>query len=266
MVRRFFTLTMSTILLAGVLCAGLARAADTPTVNETYEITVNDVGDAAVSDTIKYSKEDYAAVKKVNEKKRTFLTRRFITEDSTGEMADFKTKTDDATSSIIITYSKPGLAYNEKGEFKLYGYSEKPKSESGNKFTFEETSTVNSEFTLFEDQVFKTTTVITLPANASNARYDEGDKAVKYQMPPARTLYGFLSEQKTLMSIVLAVLCLLFAGLLGFVYTRKPLEPAVAGLPVAPPGAHPGHNFCENCGTRVDAGKRFCENCGTKLD
>lgn len=263
MVRRTIAFALALGLLVGALGFAAAFADEEPTINETYEITVNEVGDASVVDTIKYSEEDYKIIKKVNEKKRTFLTRRYTTEDSTGEMTDFKTKTSDSGNSVVITYVKPGLAYHTKGEFVLYGYPEKPESESGGKFTFEETSTVNSEFTLFEDQVFKTTSIVNLPAEASNARYDAQDMAIKYEMPPAKTLYGFLSEQKTVMSALFGVLFLLFAVLLAFVWRRPAAEPAHAVT--GDTARAPGHNFCESCGAKTEAGKKFCEGCGARL-
>jgi hypothetical protein len=185
---------------------------------------------------------------------------------------------------VVITYDKPGMAYSTKGDFVFYGgFSSKPKENSGNKFTFEETSTINSEFTLFTDQVFKTTTEVVLPRSAMGITYDSEDKALKYQMPPARTLYGFWSEQRVTLSVVFGLLTLVFAGLLGFVATRKPTDtvapiPQVAPSstaamgPASPPGGlsndkpDAGPSFCEHCGGRLRPGKSFCTNCGAKVD
>jgi len=268
--KRLALIGIAVLLLVTVFAAGRSRAADKPTVVETYEVTVNDVGDAHVTDTIKYSKTDFAAIKKVGAKKRGFLTRRFTDEDATGELRDFKTQMNDKTNSVVITYDKLGLAYNTKGDFLLYGYSAKPTKQAANTFTFEETSTVNSEFTLFTDQVFKTTSILKIPPAASKASYDAQEKAVSYQMPPARTTYGFFSEQKTTLSIAFGLAALVFAGLLVFVGTKKPTEPVP--VPVATPGpvppapVEPAHKFCQQCGAKVEPGKHFCTSCGAKVD
>ena len=261
--KRYFTLAAAAALLAVLLLAGLARAAETPTVSEIYKVTVDTVGDGHVTDTIKYSKDDYAAIKKVQSKKRGFLTRRYTDEDTTGELVDFNTDMMDESNSVVITYDKPGMAYSTKGDFVLYGYSTKPKEESGRAFTFEETSTVNSEFTLFTDQKFKTTSVITLPPQASGAHYDSADKALKYTMPAAAAAYGFWSDQKVLFSVIFGILFLAFAALLVFMYTRKPVEAVV--LPAPGPTAEAPPKFCEQCGTKLASGERFCTNCGARV-
>ena len=262
---RLPALVATAALLIALLGAGLAGAADSPTITETYKVTVNAVGDGHVIDTIKYSKNDYAAVKKVQSKKRGFLTRRYTDEDTTGELASFKTDMMDKTNSVVITYDTPGMAYSTKGDFVLYGYSAKPKQTSGKTFTFEDTSTVNSEFTLLTDQTFKTTSVITLPPAAANARYDSADKALKYAMPAAKAAYGFWSDQKVLFSIIFAILFLAFACLLVLVYTRKPVEATISAHGQTADVSQAGHKFCEQCGNKLESGEHFCTNCGTPV-
>lgn len=233
-------LALAAVLLAGLLAP--ATAAEKPTMNEEYRVTINDVGDARIVDTIKYSKEDYSYVKKVEKENQGFLTRRFTTDDNTGEMLDFKADLDDGNRSVIITYEKPGYAYTEKGRFAIYGLPDKPKSEKGTTFTFEEKSTINSEFTLFTDQVILTRSVFELPGAASNARYDAEEEAILYEMPPASAQVGFFSANKTALSLLFGILTLAFAGGLAFVATRKPAAPpsaAVADASAAPP-APPG--------------------------
>jgi hypothetical protein len=253
--KKLATLAITATLLTLLLAAGLARAADKPTVTETYSVAINKVGDAHVTDTIKYSKDDYAAIKKVASKKRSFLTRRFTDEDTKGELFDFNTDMMDDSNSVVITYDKPGMAYSTTGDFVLYGYSSKPTSTSKGTFTFEDTSTVNSEFTLFTDQTFKTTTKVTLPPGATGAHWDSQETALKYSMGPAKATYGFWSDQKLLFTAIFAVLFLVFAGLLFFVYTRAPVEA------VAPPE----HKFCDQCGGPLVVGEHFCTNCGAKV-
>jgi hypothetical protein len=285
-------LALAVVALAALLtflfaATALAKAEDKPTVQETYQVTINEVGDGHVVDTIKYSKDDYAAIKKVANKKRSFLTRRYTAEDNTGELVDFNTEMDDATHSVVITYDKPGMAYSTEGSDFVYygGFSAKPKAQAGNRFTFEDTTTVNSEFTLFTDQVFKTTSDVTLPASSSAAKYDSGDQALKYQMPAARTTYGFWGEQRVTLSVIFGLLTLVFAGTLILVIRRKPIEATAGAAAMAPvaqpappsvtpdastseakPADGPQHRFCSKCGSKLESGKHFCTNCGAKAD
>lgn len=277
----FLTLALlAAMALPAVLPPGAARAAgdgEKPTVNETYQVALNDVGDGRVVDTIRYSRDDYAVIKKVERKNRGFLTRRFNDEDDKGELVDFNTDLDDSTHSVVITYDKPGMAYNTRGEFVFYGgFDSKPKSTAGNKLTFEDTYTVNSEFTLFSDQVFKTTTEVKLPPRASGVTYDGDDKAIRYRMPPARTLYGFWSEQKVALSVVFGFLTLAFGVLLAFSAARKPsvaasapsqaqAPPRVDLPPDGPAAAAAGQAFCPHCGSPLAPGKRYCTNCGAEV-
>jgi hypothetical protein len=285
--KKLFVIVSALVVLSVLLAAFSCLAEDKPTVTEKYVVTINDVGDGHVVDTITYSKDDYATLKKVQSKKRGFLTRRYTNEDTTGEIVDFKTDMKDQTRSVVITYEKPGMAYSTKGDFVLYAFDTKPKQgASGRTFTLEETSTVNSEFTLFTDQVFKTTSEITLPASARNAHYVSEDKALQYEMPAAKTLFGFWSDQKWLLAVIFGLLTVLFAALLVFVWTRKPVAAEASGAgaaavpppvqtvtppvqqaqPPAPAQAETGHKFCKHCGSKTAAGRGFCTKCGTKIE
>ncbi|MFH1150071.1 MAG: hypothetical protein V1748_06330 [Actinomycetota bacterium] len=272
-IRTLAVLAPVCLLLLGIVACGLA--AETPTITEDYRITINSVGDGHVVDTVKYSKDDFDAIKNVEKEKRGFLTRRYMAEDLTGEVMDFNVDLEDKSHSVVITYDKPGLAYFTEGEFCLYGYTDKPKEESGGRFVFEEQSNVNSEFTLFTDQEIKTTTTVQLPKEATGARYDSGEKAIMYEMPPAGTTYGFVSQNKLMLSAVFGVLAVLFAGMLAFVVTRKPVDTATAGAAAGasapiPPGTPaieappeptaPG--VCKDCGRALKPGKHFCTHCG----
>ena len=266
------------VLCAVLLLGGLSRilGEDKPTITEEYKVTVDNVGDGHIVDTITYSKTDFNAVKKDASKNKYFLTRRFTTEDNRGEVVHFKTDINSSRHAVVITYVKPGYAYYEDSGFVIYGVDTKPKKKADGTFTYEERSTVNSEFTLFTDQVFLTKSAIQLPQSAKNARYESSDKSIRYEMPPASAQLGFLSDNKITMSVVLGICTLLFLGLLGFVLTRKPVEQtAVAFAPpvqVAPSSVPPAATppaparektgFCRNCGHPLAPGKAFCINCG----
>lgn len=266
-------------LCAGLLLAGLclAQADDhaEPTIREEYRVTINSVGDGHVVDTIRYSREDYREIKKVEKENRGFLTRRFKSDDNTGEVLDFKTMMDDSERSVVITYDKPGYVYNEKETFAVYGVDVEPEKESEHKFSFEEKSTINSEFTLFTDQVILARYVFELPAEALNSRYEADEKAIRYEMPPAAAQVGFFSRHRTVLSAAFGVFALLCAGGAAFLGTRKPVAvPARAGADAAPPapaasgrqpGVGPSSGFCGKCGHPVAVGKRFCSKCGSSV-
>jgi hypothetical protein len=272
MVRKGKALKATLVAIPLVLCLALlltglspAQEEEEPTINEKYIVTVNDIGDGHIVDTIEYNEKDFEAIKKVENKNRGFLTRRFTTDDNTGEVVDFNTDLDDANHSVVITYDKPGYAYSQKGEFVVYGFSEKPKDDSGGEFKFEEKSTINSEFTLFTDQVILSKTTLELPKASRNAHYDQEDKAIKYQMPSARTQLGFWSENKTLLSVIFGLCTLAFAGMLVLVATRKTLAASEVASSPPVPGKGEAPRFCRKCGRRLASGKQFCTNCGTHV-
>ncbi len=102
-----------------------------------------------------------------------------------------------------------------------------------------------------------------------------GGRAIKYRMPPARTLYGLWSEQKVALSVVFGLLTLVFGALLAFVAARKPLVsapvppltqvPPRVDVPPDAPAAATGQEFCTQCGSPLAPGARFCTNCGAEV-
>lgn len=260
------------------------------TIEEEYRVTIDSVGDGRVVDTIRYSRDDFREIRKVEKKKRGFLTRRFKSDDNTGEVIDFKTTLDDSRRSVVITYDKPGYVYNEKGSFAIYGVNREPDKENDHRFSYREKSTMNSEFTLFTDQVISAKYVFELPPEATSARYEAAEKAIRYEMPPAAARAGFFSRNKLLLSVLFGLLTALFAGGAVMAGTRKAPAPAgavTAPAPepspaVAPPGlaaaggavqastgavpaerkTSPG--YCGKCGRPLKAGKQFCAGCGAR--
>lgn len=275
------------LLLFALPQASLAQEAAEPTITEEYTVTVNQVGDARVVDTITYTDEDFEYVKNVEGDNRGFLTRRYKTDDNIGELVDFDVKLDDAENSVVITYDKPGFAYFTEGEWVIFGLPDETAKKQGGSYTFEEQSTVNSEFTLFTDQEILTTTTIELPSAASGHKHDPDTGAIRYSMPAARSMMGFWSDNRTVLSLLFGFCTALFAGLLLFVLTRTTLTPAsaapvtapaaVPGAPVPPvpratppaadpvPPPVPGYlpaGFCGKCGRPLTEGKKYCPHCG----
>lgn len=276
---------------------------ETPTMEEDYIVELNSVGDGHIVDTIEYDEEDYEIVKELAEESKGFLTRRYSAVDFTGELVDFKTDFDDEASSVIITYDMPGYAYNSEGSWMVYGFPEKPEKEGNFTFTTTETSTINSEFTLFTDQVLETTSTIKLPGDARNAEYDSHEQAITYETTPPGSSLGFWSENKSFLLLLFGASCAVFMGLLVFVATRKTRVPGSSPITATPGGEAnanypmdtftpsspkpagaappPGSDkstvgqgvkekdaavYCTSCGRKVPEGKQFCTYCGKPLN
>ncbi|MCJ7744732.1 MAG: zinc ribbon domain-containing protein [Actinobacteria bacterium] len=264
------------LLLWGLALAQEDGQTAEPTITETYRVAINDVGDAQIEDTIKYSEQDYEDMKKVITDNPTFLTRLYTTERDIAEVLNFDTEMDDANRQVVITFDTPGYSYNMKDSWVIYGITNKPKKESGRTIEFEEQTDINNEFSLFTDQTLKTRTVYELPKKARNARYNKEEKQVEYVMPEARASLGFWSQNRTLLSVIFGILALLFAGLMAFVITRKTIEapaPAHRVTPTTPPPstvmeAVPEKRetgVCEKCGRKIKHGKKFCTHCGAPV-
>jgi hypothetical protein len=263
------------LLLAGWALAQEEAQAAEPTITEEYVVTISDVGDARIEDRIKYGKQDYEDMKQVITDNPTFLTRLYTTERDIGEVLNFDTEMDDANRQLVITFDTPGYAYNMKDNWVIFGINNKPKNVSGSKVELEDQVDINNEFSLFTDQTLKTKTVYELPKKAKSARYNKEEKQIEYVMPEAKASLGFWSENRTLLSVIFGILALLFAGLLGFVVTRKTVEAtAPAGMtPTAKPSStvtEPGPEkkeagVCEKCGRKLKSGKKFCSHCGAPV-
>lgn len=264
-----------------------------PTIEEEYAVELNNVGDGRIVDTIRYSKEDYKVIKETADENKGFLTRRYSAVDFTGEIVDFKTKFDDENESVVISYNMPGYAYNSEGVWTIYGFPEEPDKSDDLIYTTTETSTINSEFTLFTDQLIETTSTIKLPEDAKDIEYDSNEQALKYETVPADEMLGFWRENRTLLLVIFGILLALSLGLLVFVITRKsrlaedtavasdlpaassriPAQQSQTAVPQPSPAAPAPDNttgktavYCPVCGNKVPSGKHFCTHCGKSLD
>jgi hypothetical protein len=248
---RFAKLTVAlpvvALLIVGFLFVAGAAAAqeqgEGPTIVEEYRITLNDVGDARIEDIIEYGDEDFETMQKVVDENPTFLSRKYTSGEDIIEVEDFHAEMNDTDSSVVITFDSPGYAYNMGDHWVLYGYPEEPSMESDSKFEFETEGYTNSEFTLFTDQPVRSTTLIEFPEAVSNARYDKGESAIKYDMPAAAAQLGFFSDNRLPLTIVFGGLAVLFLALLVFVLTRETVSRPGAPVPWAtdrraPQGIH----------------------------
>lgn len=287
-------MVLALVVLVCVVMAAPAPALEgsEPIIEETYEITLNDVGDAQVVDSIEYvNPDDYDLIKGLAEENPKYLSRRYTDDTSIGGVENFEVDLDDSSHSVILSFETPGYAYNMKEYWMVPGISTEAKEGSGNKYETGEQYVWNNEFTMFTDQVVDVTTVIGFPAGATDIEYDGDEKVMKYVMPAADSELGFFTENRTLLLIIFGCCALLFLALLVLVLTRK-AEPGsagvtpVAGAPGATPAAvqpppsspappepapevnaphrpaEPAARYCKNCGAPIAPGKKFCSRCG----
>lgn len=258
----------------------VAQTEDDPVIEEEYKATVNEVGDAKIVDKMTYvNEEDFEYIEALMEENPEFLTRRYTTDSDIGEVENFDTELDSANNTVLITFETPGYAYNMGDHWEIFGFSEEPVEESDSQFEFEGTYVVNSEFTLFTDQVLYSRSIIELPGEASNAVYEPTDGSIQYDMPEVGAVAGFWSEHRTVLIIVFGVLTAVFALLLVLAVTRKTVpKPALSQQTAAPgppvpasettatesPKKAGSKEYCENCGNKLKPGEVFCGKCGAK--
>jgi hypothetical protein len=215
-------------------------------VSEEYNVDINDVGDAAITDHVSYDPSWFAEVGYVFEEYPNLLSRRYRADTNIGELENFDVNVDSESSSITVTLDAPGLVYKLGDEWVLYGYSDYEVSSVGDdQVVLTGSWLVTGEYTLFEELGWEDTVTIDLPDGATGARYDEEDGAIYYQLAYTgeTASASFLEENKTTMLIVFAVLMGLSLLLFILVVTRKekepPAQPAVAQAapPTVPPTA-----------------------------
>lgn len=210
-------------------------------VQETYTITVNDVGDAHFEDVMKYDEEFFAAALPYLQKYPELLSRRYERQVAVQEIQNFQSRLDADKATVTLTFDQPGYAYNEGDHWMLPFFSSPPDGDQDGVPTFEETSTVSNEYTLFEDAAFITVTRVQLPPGAGDARWDEHDEALLYALayePP--TSGNVLQRNSTAFTIVFAVLMALSLGAAALLLLRKPAPGAAPGAP-GPESPGPPH-------------------------
>jgi|GEM_PF-703083 len=210
-----------------------AITTDTYDVEETFEIRVDDVGNVKYRDVLLYDREFFDAHAADFEEYPFLLSRRYRTMEDVNEIQDFQTGMNKEAGSITLSFGEKGRAYNMEDHWIMYGFYTEPVQISGSDVTIEETSTVNSDYTLWQDLEFRTTTHVSLPAGATNVRWDEGEYALVWEMPEqlaALTAGGgnVLQENRVVFVTLFAIL---FAGAGGVglvVLLRSRRGPAAA--------------------------------------
>jgi hypothetical protein len=212
-------------------------------VDEDYTVELNGVGDAHITDVLKYDKAWFNSNADTFEKYPFLLSRRYEDESNSRELENFTSSVDRSSYTVTLNFDIPGDAYNKGDYWVLYGYADKPKFENQGQFIFESEGTLNNEFTLWSDMHINNTTTIKPPPGALNARYDPSQKGVVYELPYVPPSSNPLASNKALFTALFAVLMLL--GLSGAVFfmTRKTVAPVAApftpGIPAPSEGRAP---------------------------
>jgi len=258
-------------------------------MSEEYRIEINDVGDAHITDTITYDPYWFEEYGYIFEENPNLLTRRYRADSNVGEVEDFDVDIDSGDATITVTFDTPGLAYNLAGGWTVFGYGGyELDSEDNDEVVLLAAWTVTNEFSLFEPMSLEEEVVIALPDGAQNTDYDEATGAIEYDLAYAGGGGGVLADNKTLFTIIFAVIMALSLILLLYAFTRKAQAPGMetlaagtpqAAAPVPPAAAQPvagqaqaaategaeatAPRFCRKCGyPRGSEEERFCRKCG----
>lgn len=250
MVSRGAVVCCALALVLLLLFAGTAWATGGVTVNqydvqETQTITVDALGDAHYSDVLKYDPAFFSNAGVDFTQYPALLSRRFEQQAAVKELQNFKSQFERATSTVTLTFDKPGKAYNMGSYWMLLGFTQPPTKQSPDDQVFELESTENSEFTLWQDLKFKTTTHLKLPAGASNVRYDPTQKAMLWDLAyaPPVTPKNLLQKNKLPFTVVFSLLIAasLVVATVSLVRNRPVLAYATVAtrVPLEQPSAPP---------------------------
>lgn len=194
MVRRLAAI-LPALAVALALCLALAPGAaaqeepddqiatDEYDVMENARLSVSPVGNVIHKDELVYDREFFDAQSANFEEYPFLLSRRYRAMEAVNEVQDFRADLDKEAATVTLTFREPGRAYNMGDYWIMYGFYTEPKDLQGREMVFEEESTVNSDYTLWQDLDFKTTTVVSFPQGSAAIHWDETDSAVVWEMP-----------------------------------------------------------------------------------
>ncbi|MDI6831219.1 MAG: hypothetical protein QME88_07765 [Actinomycetota bacterium] len=212
-------------------------------LREEYRMEIDEVGDARITDVITYDRGWFDEYGYLFEENPGLLSRRYRSDSGVGEVEDFEVKVDARKATVTISFRTPGLAYNLKDGWTVFGYAGYALDrESDDEVVLEAYWTLNNEWTLFETMGLEERVVIDLPAGAREARFDESSGTLTYRLPPAKAEKGFLAANKTLLILVFSLLMAVSLLLLLFLLTRRaaPFRAPASLTPHAPPAAQAG--------------------------
>src|SRR4030042_6590571 len=222
-------------LVSGALAQGLQEE-QSFTLEEETLIEINDVGDAHITDPIAYDSPWFDEYGYVFEDNPSLLSRRYRSDSNVGEVENFDADIDYRKSTSTVSFDTPALVYNKGGNWDIYGYSNyELNSKNQNEVVLDASWVLTNEFTLFESMPLEETVIFDLPDNASNADFNQGTGTIQYQLPYVeKQKGGILAGNKTLFTIIFALVMALSFFLFLFAITRKVTVPAAA-MVAAPP-------------------------------
>ncbi len=211
-------------------------------IREEFRIELNATGDASITDTLYYDKDWFAKYGFIFEDNPNLLTRRYRADSNVGEVEDFKVDIDSDKATIVVTFTTPGLVYKLTDGWTLFGYGNyELTGEDDGELSLAAAWTISNEFSLFEPMDLDEKVIITLPHGATGAEFDRASGAIEYDLP-YETKGNVLADNKTLFTIIFALLMALSFVLLLFLFTHRGGEHALAAAgtvigPAAPPRA-----------------------------
>jgi hypothetical protein len=245
------------------------------TVQEEYRIEINETGDAHITDTITYDDEWFDEYGYLFEENPNLLSRRYRADSNVGEVENFDVNIDSGEATITVTFDTPGLAYNLSDGWTVFGYGDyEVASEGDDEVVLEALWTITNEYSLFEPMGLEEEVIIDLPEGAQGVDYDETTGAIEYDLAYTAKGGGVLASNKTLFTIVFAMIMALSLIFLLFVFTRRVqapaavdatgagISPAAAGTPAASMQAQPERHEAMVSSDEAGATPRFCKKCG----
>ena len=152
-------------------------------VEETVTLDVDSVGDVDHTRVLLYDEQFFSEQGASFEEYPFLLVRRARAKEAVDEIEGLNADLDRDAAQVTLTFREPGRAYNMGDRWVLYGLSGPPDEITGGGAVVREESTENSDFTLWQDLAFTTTTRVSLPVGAENVSWDDGEMALVWQTP-----------------------------------------------------------------------------------
>jgi hypothetical protein len=158
-------------------------------VEEVIDLEVDAVGDVRHENVLAYEREVFDAQRGAFEEYPFLLFRRYRALEDVDEIQGFRSVLDEDAATVTLTFEEAGRAYNMGDRWMMYGLSGRPESFDGHTVLIEDESVENSDFTLWEDLAFKTTTRVTLPEGTQHVRWDDAEAALVWETPEQRVAF-----------------------------------------------------------------------------
>lgn len=275
-------------------------------IDETIDVTLNDIGDGHVVDTLVYPYNFYQLMCDQYKNTPNLLVRKNLgSAYSEKENKNINVKFDDNKKSIVITYDSLGMIYRHGGVWTYpMGKETKLVSRSGNSFNFTSVSSnVSSIFTLDEKVTIMETWHINIPKSAADAKYDSNTGDITYKLGPFVLSSG--ARWAIIVVLILAVIIFVLVFLVCLFLLIRGIRKAKKVTLVTAPGvievgtpaavvieekkeeavvapeekptitpseeAKPripsaGHKFCIGCGKEIHEQAKFCPYCDAKQE